>query len=41
METKTTLYNHMKDQIDETREENIRLSQRLQVKHRYCLFLIE
>ena len=31
VEMKTTLYNHMKEQIDEVKEENIRLSQRYQV----------
>ena len=31
MEVKTTLYNHMKEQIDGIKEENVRLSQRLQV----------
>lgn len=31
VEMKTTLYNHMKEQIDSVKEENIRLSEKLQV----------
>ena len=32
MEVKTTLYNHMKEQIDGIKDENVRLSERLRVK---------
>lgn len=32
MEIKTTLYNHMKEQIDSIKDENIRLSEKLQVE---------
>jgi len=32
VEVKTTLYNHMKEQIDSIKDENIRLSQKLQVE---------
>ena len=32
MEVKTTLYNHMKEQIDSIRDENIRLSEKLHVR---------
>jgi hypothetical protein len=32
MEMKTTLYTHMKEQIDSIKDENIRLSERLRVK---------
>ncbi len=32
MEVKTTLYNHMKEQIDSIKDENIRLSERLRVE---------
>lgn len=32
MEVKTTLYNHMKEQIDSIKDENIRLSEKLHVR---------
>lgn len=32
MEVKTTLYTHMKEQIDSIKDENIRLSEKLHVK---------
>ena len=32
MEIKTTLYNHMKEQIDSIKDENIRLSEKLRVE---------
>jgi hypothetical protein len=32
MEVKTMLYTHMKEQIDGIKDENIRLSEKLQVK---------
>lgn len=32
MEIKTTLYTHMKEQIDSIKDENIRLSEKLRVK---------
>ena len=34
MEMKTTLYTHMKEQIDGVKDENIRLSEKLQVNSR-------
>jgi hypothetical protein len=33
MEVKTTLYTHMKEQIDGIKDENVRLSEKLQVKN--------
>lgn len=36
VEIKTTLYNSMKEQIDEVKLENIRLSQRLKVRFEFC-----
>jgi hypothetical protein len=37
-EVKTTLYNHMKEQIDSIKDENIRLSEKLRVNIFKCLF---
>jgi cell shape-determining protein MreC len=42
-EVKTTLYNHMKEQIDSIKDENIRLSEKLRVEFSkisiYLIFL--
>lgn len=45
MEVKTTLYNHMKEQIDSIKDENIRLSEKVHVRkirsnvsHQDCCF---
>ncbi len=38
MEIKTTLYNHMKEQIDSIKDENIRLSEKLRVEFRRFYF---
>ena len=41
MEVKTTLYTHMKEQIDSIKDENIRLSEKVHVRRfRFirCLF---
>ena len=40
IEVKTTLYNHMKEQIDSIKDENIRLSEKLQVKFSKDLFYL-
>ncbi len=42
METKTTLYEHMREQIGSIKDENVRLSERLQVAEAIfeCIFLI-
>jgi hypothetical protein len=37
-EVKTTLYNHMKEQIDSIKDENIRLSEKLRVENLRYLF---
>ncbi len=39
MEIKTTLYNHMKEQIDSIKDENIRLSEKLRVEFSKILFI--
>ena len=41
MEVKTTLYTHMKEQIDSIKDENIRLSEKVHVRRLQlirCLF---